>query len=249
MTALKEMPTIDMIALAVAVYQYQSNEYIKEDTWDAGVVNKKYSNKNIIRANLGFDHYSSQPHPPIINVLQEHYNIANDIKEYTKKLLMKMISQSPDSYDYEVQLYKRLNQPTATSNDVGFIASSPMYYYNNKRRDEIKSRLDEGKSHHVGEINGKVELQDFEVTRNQWSNNYQGYVVMGLCNDNLFIFFTDKNVSHIKIGDKINLKGKVKDHVLEKDKYPMTKLKYVKIEGVIDETPSTTRSDSYSDLF
>ena len=72
---------------------------------------------------------------------------------------------------------------------------------------------------------------------------------MGLCNDNLFIFFTDKNVSHIKIGDKINLKGKVKDHVLEKDKYPMIELKYVKIEGVIDETPSTTRSDSYSNLF
>ena len=72
---------------------------------------------------------------------------------------------------------------------------------------------------------------------------------MGLCDDNLFMFFTSKNIQHIKVGDRINLKGKVKDHILEKEKYPMTKLNYVQIEGVNNETKNTARQFSDSDLF
>jgi len=247
----ESIDTRDAIAVAVAAYQLNGNQYFKDKEWEPGVGNiKHWENREILRRHFSADYYSSGTiSPPTVTITDEHYSIVDDILQFSKKLLFKVLSTDPNSTDYEVVLYQKMNQPTTTMSDLGYIASAPMYYYNTKRREDLKRRLDEEKSQHVGMVGGRVVLKDFEVTRNQWSNNFQGYVVMGLCDDNLFMFFTNKNVSHIKVGDKINLIGKVKDHILEKEKYPMTKLNYVQIEGVTNETTNTARPISDSDLF
>jgi hypothetical protein len=235
--------TRDAMAVAVAAYQLNGNEYIKDKEWEPGVGNiKRWENREIVRQHFSADYYSSgSVSPPSVVLTEEHYNIVDDIFQFSKKLLFKVLSTDPNSMDYEVVLYQKMNQPTVTIPDLGYIASAPMYYYNTKRRDDLKRRLDEGKSQHVGSIGGRVDLINFEITRNHFSANFQGYVVMGLCDDNLFMFFTSKNIQHIKVGNRINLKGKVKDHILEKEKYPMTKLNYVQIEGVENETKNTAR--------
>jgi hypothetical protein len=243
--------TREALAVAVAAYQLNGDQYIKDKEWEPNVGNiKRWENKEIVRRHFRADYYSEGAiSPPKVTVTDEHYSIVDDIVQFSKKLLLKVLAAEPNSTDYEVVLYQKINQPTMTINEIGYIASAPMYYYNTKRREDIKRRLDEEKSQHVGSIGGRVVLNDFEVTRNHYSANFNGYVVMGLCDDNLFMFFTNKNVSHIKVGDKINLKGKIKDHILEKEKYPMTKLNYVQIEGVENETTNTTRQVSHSDLF
>ena len=114
-----------------------------------------------------------------------------------------------------------------------------MYYYNNKTRDEIEARLAKNESRYVGSLGGRVVLENLEIIRISFSINYQGYVVSGISENNLFLFFSSKNLESLKVGDKISIVGKVKDHLLEKDKYPMTKLNYVTIKGM-ENAPTIT---------
>lgn len=232
-----EVPMLNALALAVAVYEHNGNEYLKSEEWDAGVSDiKRYSNRAIMRANLGWDFYTPGTGPSMVNVTQKHYDIADDIKEYTKKLLMKLLS---DTHDYETQLYQAINQPTMKSNDIGFVVSAPVYYFNNKNKDEINSRLENTNNKHVGMVGGKVFLQDFEITRCMPSTKFNGWIVQGFNEDNFFMFFASgekyKKFDY-KFGDKVKITGKIKDHVLEKDKYPMTKLTWVQITGDKHET-------------
>jgi hypothetical protein len=241
----------EAIAAAVAAWQLNGNEYLKNKEWYPEVGNiKRWENREILSRYLRTDYYSEGTiSPPLVEVTEEHRAIADDIINYSKKLLFKVLAAEPNSMDYEVVMYQKLNQSTVSVKDIGYIASAPMYYYGNTRKEDLQRRLSEEKSQHVGSIGGRVVLKDFEVTRNHFSVNFQGYVVMGFCEDNLFMFFTNKNIQHIKVGDRINLIGKIKDHLLEKEKYPMTKLNYVQIEGVENETKNTARQVSHSDLF
>lgn len=241
----------EAIAAAVATWQLNGNEYLKDKEWEPNVTNiKRWENREILRSHFRTDYYSAGTvSPPKLDINEEHRQIANDIVNYSKKLLFKVLAADPNSHDYEVVMYQKINQPTLDQKDLGYIASAPLYYYNNLRKENSQRRLESGLNQHVGSIGGKVTLKDFEVEKVFWSNKFQGYSVKGFCDDNLFFFFTTKNMSHIKEGDRINLIGKVKDHILEKEKYPMTKLNYVQIEGVNDEKKSSTRSDGYSNMF
>jgi hypothetical protein len=243
--------TREAIAVAIAAYQLNGNEYLKDKEWEPGVGNiKRWENKEILRNYFSADYYSEGAiSPPKVKITDEHYKIVDDIIQFSKKLLLKVLAADPNSTDYEVVLYQKMNQPTVTFGDFGYIASTPMYFYNATRKEDLKRRLEEDRSQHVGSLGGRVDLVNFEVTRNQWSNNFQGYVVMGFCDDNLFLFFTNKNIAHIKVGDRINLKGRIKDHILEKDQYPMTKLNYVQIEGLENAPEITTRTNNHSNLF
>lgn len=222
----------EAIAAAVAAWQLNGNEYIRDKEWEPGVGNiKRWENREIVRQHFKTDFYSAGTiSPPQIVINEEHRTIADDIINYSKKLLFKVLSTDPSSHDYEVVMYQKINQPELTINDLGYIASAPSYYYNKTRKEYIQNRLDENNSQHVGMVGGKVALANFEVIRIQWSNKFQGHIVKGLCENNLFLFFTNKDIKHIKEGNKINLVGKIKDHMLEKEKYPMTKLNYVVIK-------------------
>jgi len=236
----ESIDTREAMAVAVAAYRLNGNEYLKDKEWEPGVGNiKRWENKEILRRHFSADYYSEGAiSPPKVTVTDEHYGVVDDILQFSKKLLFKVLAAEPNSMDYEVVMYQRMNQPTVGIIDLGYIASAPMYYFNSIRREDLQRRLAEEKSQHVGAIGGKVDLINFEVIRNHYSTNFNGYVVMGFCDDNLFMFFSTKNIQHIKVGDRINLKGKIKDHILEKDKYPMTKLNYVQIEGVTENIKS-----------
>ena len=220
--------TMQSIALAVAAYRLNGNCYLKDNVWDTEMVNvKAFSNKSILRTNLNVDHYSSDAsnQPPMLNLTKTDMEEAVKIRDYTKKNLLKLLALQPgDQPSYEVSLYQKLNQKEIHAGDLGFVASAPMYYYNNKTRDEIEARLAKNESRYVGSLGGRVVLENLEIIRISFSINYQG---------------SSKNLESLKVGDKISIVGKVKDHLLEKDKYPMTKLNYVTIKGM-ENAPTIT---------
>jgi hypothetical protein len=226
-------------ALAVAVAAYEHNRgYLKEKQWEPGVTKVAFwPNKELLRAYYNIDYSNAENQPPLLKVTSEHLSRAEEIRNYTKKNIFKALGYKPktdelgismESIPYDVQIYQKVNQEKVTVFDFGYIASAPLYFENGKKRDFAKNTVREIESKHVGSITGKVVLDDFLVIRVSKSKNFSGYVVQGVCEGNLFLYFASGDLSHLNVGDKINIEAKVKDHILENDTVPMTKLHYVR---------------------
>ena len=263
-----EFDTLEAIAAAVAAYELNGG-YVKTSEYNYNSNQPlpeiaKFPNKELVRAYFGIDHYSvDAPRPTLVKVTDEHRQKAKDIRNYSKKAVFKILGKKPvkdtifgfdlslSNGNYEEQLYQILNQDKVKLFNLGFVASAPLYYANGKRRDYTKSRLNEIESQHVGTVGGKVSLHKFEVIRNTKSKNFPGNIIQGICDGNLFLYFASRGAEHIKVGDFIDIDGKVKEHVMEQDTIPMTKLNYVKERinnGNIAET-SVVRINCNSDLF
>ena len=242
--AVLEFDTLEAIAASVAAYELNGG-YVKTSEFNYNTNQplpeiQKYPNKELVRAYFGVDHYSvDAPRPPLVKITDEHRMKAEDIRNYSKKAVFKILGRKPvqDIFgfdivigggNYEEQLYQILNQDRVQIFNLGFVASSPLYYANGKKRDNLKTRLNDLESNHVGTVGGKVSLTNFEVIRNDKSKNFPGNIIQGICEGNLFLYFASKGAEHIKVGDHINIEGKVKEHAMEKDTIPMTKLNYVK---------------------
>jgi hypothetical protein len=257
------LDTLEALAVAVAAYEHNGNSYLKEnkyeydyeqDTNQSAIKSVKWSNRSILRNYYNIDVYSIDAteldRPPLLKVTKEHRAKAQDIRNFTKKLLFKALAYDHKAEGFppfEISIFQKVNQEEITVNDFGFIASAPLYYDKESYAIELEKRM--ANSQHVGAIGGRVSLIDFEVTRAIWSNNYQTTIVQGLCDGNLYFFFSNATVP-VKQGEKIEINGRIKNHVLEKDKYPMTKLSYVKIKGKID-APKTDipQTNNFSDMF
>lgn len=270
MDDIKEMEFDTLEAIAVSVAAFEANDgYVKTGEYDYNTNQpdpeiKKYPNKELIRAYFGVDHYSvDAPRPPLVKVTDEHRMLAEDIRNYSKKAVFKVlgkkpvedifaVSLGPANKDYEEQLYQILNQDKVKIFNLGFVASAPLYYDNGKKRDYAKNRLSDLDSKHVGTIGGKIVLNNFEVIRNTKSRNFEGHVIQGICDGNLFLYFSSRPADHIKVGDRINIVGKIKDHIMEKETIPMNKLNYVSerinSNGDVAQT-SFVRADDNSNLF
>jgi hypothetical protein len=254
--------TIEALAVAVAAYERNGNSYLKEnkhefdyeqDTNQSQIAKVIWSNKSMLRNYFNIDVYSVDAteidRPPLLKVTNEHRAKAEDIRQFTKKLLFKAMAydpkNNPDGFPpFDISIFQKVNQEEVVVGDFGFIASAPLYYDKETYAIELAKRM--ANSQHAGELGGRVSLIDFEVTRSIWSNNYQTNIVQGLCDNNLYFFFTNASV---KQGEKIEMTGRIKSHVLEKDKYPMTKLSYVKIKGKEDAPKNAARTDNYSNVF
>lgn len=249
--------TLDALAVAVAAYRHNDNSYVKEnnytfdyeqDTNKSEIRTVIWSNKSILRYYYNVDVYSNDAslneRPPLLKVTDEDRAKAQDIRTFTKKLLFKAMAfdHSKGEYPpYDVSIFQKVNQDEVKANDFGFIASAPLFYEKEIYRIDLEQRMEQ--SQHVGQIGGRVNLVDLEVTRVIWSNNYQTNIVQGLCDNNLYFFFTN---AMLKQGEKITLTACIKDHMMEKDKYPMTRLKYVRIKGKEDAQTTPKLQANYS---
>ena len=248
--------TLEAIAVAVAAQEHNGG-YIKQTMFTDLYDIEKWSNKDIMYCYFQVDYYSVKDpgkRPPLMKITDAHRARANDIQAYTKKTLFKVLSYSPQEGSfppYDVSMFQKLNQETITYKDFGFIASAPFYYENNKNRDLVKDTVESSQSRHIGAIGSKVVIDEFKVLRSSSSRNFPGYVVQGIADGNLFLFFSSYDLNDIKPFDVISISGRVKDHILEKDKYPMTKLNYVNVKkgDQTYEKRLDVRTNDFSSVF
>jgi len=241
---IQEFETLEVLAAAIAIFEYNSgyfktNEFINngEDLYST-----KYANKEILRSQFMVDYYNnSTQKPPLVKVTNEHREKAEEIREYTKKEIFNLLNNKTG---YSTDLYTILNKEYVGANSFGFVASAPFYFQNGKSKDFYKERLNNIQSNYVGAIGGKVYLDNFEIIRNSKSNNFNGFVVQGICDGNLFLFFSAHDWSGYKVGDRVDIKGTIKEHVIEQNTIPMTKLNRVQ-----ERTQNGIRADSNSNMF
>lgn len=259
-----EFDTLEVIAASVAAYEINQG-YTKTSDFDYLTNSplpelKKFPNKELVRSYFGIDHYSADtPRPPTITITAAHRAQAEEIRNYSKKNIFKVLSKKPIDQSailavtstYDEDLYQILQQEKVKVTAFGFIASAPLYYENSKIKDYAKEQINSINSSHVGTIGGKVSLNNFHIIRNTKSKKFEGHIIQGICEGNLFLYFSSRPVDHIKVGDTIHIDGKVKEHVMEQNTIPMTKLNYVverNNNANITKTP-IIRIDSDCDLF
>lgn len=243
-----EFDTFEVLAAAVAIYEFQGGYFKNSEdvaTEDGKSTYKRFANREILRSHFLVDYHSNVVNrPPIVKVTDEHRAKAEEIREYSKKEIINLLA---DRKSYATDVYEIVNRKYAIASNFGYIASAPFYLKYSKDKDYYKDRLNNIQSNHVANIGSKVYLDDFEIIRNNKSNNFPGYVVQGICNGNLFLFFSRyDSFGKYKVGDKINIEGKVKDHVMEQSTIPMTKLNrvYERIQAT-----NGIRANSNSDVF
>ena len=131
---------------------------------------------------------------------------------------------------YEQLVYLTVNKDKVSLHEVGIVASVPFYYDNSMKKKALTERLDSMDSQWVGSVGNKVVLKDMEIIKKRYSVNYDTTIVHGICDNNLFMFFLNENENtrNIDIGNTVSISAKVKKHVLEDDKYKMTRLYYVR---------------------
>ena len=223
-----EFDTLEVLAAAVAIYEH-NNGYVKTNEFislDEDLQAKKYANREILRHQFMVDYYSgATERPPLVPVKDKHRISAQEIRDYSKKEIFKLLN---NDHGYATDLYSIINSEYANPSHFGYIASAPFYFDNGKKRDFYTDKIKNIQSQHVGIIGTKVHLEDFEIIRNSKSNNYPGWIVLGICEGNLFMFFTkNEQFGKFNIGQKISIEGTVKDHVMEQNTTPMTKLNRV----------------------
>ena len=241
---IQEFETLEILATAIAIFEYNGGYFKTSEFISLGenLQAKKFANKEILRSQFMVDYYNnSTQKPPLIKVTNDHREKAKEIQEYTKKEIFNLLNNKTG---YSTDLYTILNKEYVGANSFGFVASAPFYFQNGKNKDLYKEKLNSIQSTHVGSLGGKVFLDNFEIIRNSKSNNFNGYVVQGICEGNLFLFFSGHDWSEYKVGDWVDIRGTIKDHVLEQNTIPMTKLNRVQ-----ERTQNGIRADSNSNMF
>lgn len=239
-----EFDTLEVLAAAVAIFEHNKGYYKQtEQLHDAELPGIRWANREILRSQFLVDYHSGTK-PPLIKVHDKHREEAERIREYTKKEIFNVISNKES---YNTNLYEIINSPYVVANNFGFVASAPFYFKYSREKDFYKDKIKDLQSQHIGAKDTKVYLDNFEVIRNSKSNNYPGYVIQGICEGNLYMFFTryDSWASR-RPGTLLNIEGKVKDHVMEQGAIPMTKLNRV-YERI--QPQNELRANSNSDMF
>ena len=193
-----EFETLEVLAAAVAIFEYNKGYHKQSENivGDDGREGIKYANREILRSQFLVDYYSGSKKPPLVKVYDRHREEAERIREYTKKEIFNVLANKES---YNTNLYEIINREYVTGSNFGFVASAPFYFKYSKEKDFYKERINNLQSKHVGAKDTKVYLDNFEVIRNNKSNNYPGYIIQGICEGNLYLLdrkSTRLNSSH-----------------------------------------------------
>lgn len=230
--------TLEVLAAAVAAFKHNKGYYKQSEIIGEadGHPVYRHSNKDILRGQFLVDYFSSNAKPPVLTITDADRYQANDIREYTKKEIFNVLA---NQQTYATQLYECINKDTVSGADFGFVASAPFYYKNSKNKDYFKDRINNIQSKHVGTVGAKIYLENFEVIKNNKSVNYPGWVVMGICDGDLYLFFTrNEHIGRYEVGETVRIEGVIKDHVMEQNTIPMTKLFKVYESRILTAAPA-----------
>lgn len=202
-----EFPVLDIVAVSVAIDEKYG--YIKKHF---------HSNDQIPNTDRLKSHFSTNDSDAKINVSDSHYELAEEIIDYMKGLVMKAMERPLTAYENNVLQF--VTSKTAGFRTMGIAASLPNVYRNKLERDKWQERelLLAYNSDYVGELYKSIDL--CLVVENIKDLNTTVPSRLYCCsdsNDNIVKFFTNnKSLMVFEKGDTINVKGRVKSHEVSK---------------------------------
>lgn len=223
MNTLKKIkyPTINVVATAIAVYEYSGSRIVRDSFTDENGV-KILSNRQLIT-----DCLAGQKGPFLVNEI--HVKQAEGIIQYLQQtVIMQSLQNKVDSF--LSQMTELVTNLEVTNKDIGIIAWAPHVADQYQKKDHVRevSARYEHRSRYIGKAGEKI-VTDFTMIEKRYIKSMDCWAVYGYDgNDNLIFYWA-------KVADKIcevgKISGRIKAH--NEDKFRgnarVTTLNYVKV--------------------
>jgi hypothetical protein len=212
-------PTINVIATAVAAYEFNGNKIFRDTISEGKPV---VPNRQLIS-----DYVQGNSSPFVVNDI--HVKQAEGIIQYLQQtVIMQSLINKVDRF--LGQTTELLSNQTVLNKDIGILAWAPHLadqYQKKDRVREISARF-EHHSRYVGHVRDKITV-DFTLIEKRYIKSMDCWAVYGSdANDNL-IFYWARSLD--KICEVGQISGRIKDH--REDPYhndaKVTTLNYVKV--------------------
>lgn len=212
---MKEQKASVQTILELSCSAYRTlGRYIKEsEFWIKDVVNPKESPKNVpnkllIQCTLRYIKWEDNYMPPKdLVITQEDKDLAEDIRQYYRRLAFNVIGDNNDSYESSVYAY--LNSEEMEISNVGFIAYLPEKYRKELSLTHINKALKNVDNEYLGKIGEELFDLDSEIIDIVKSKNYEAYNVHALIENKLCTWMTKAN---LQLGPAVIIKAKIKEH-------------------------------------
>jgi len=214
-------PTINVVATAIAVYEYSGSRIVRDSFTDENGV-KILSNRQLIT-----DCLAGQKGPFLVNEI--HVKQAEGIIQYLQQtVIMQSLQNKVDSF--LSQMTELVTNLEVTNKDIGIIAWAPHVADQYQKKDHVRevSARYEHSSRYIGKVGDKI-VTDFTMIEKRYIKSMDCWAVYGYdSNDNLIFYWA-------KVADKIcevgKISGRIKAH--NEDKFRgnarVTTLNYVKV--------------------
>jgi hypothetical protein len=148
-----------------------------------------------------------------------------EARAYWQGQMLKMLGSAAN--DFEQTAVKMANKEEIDSNfDVAVISSLIVSAQRGQARDKVADVKYELNSQHVGKLEDRVTFKGVEVLNVGGLTEFGKYRVEAKFEGNLFAWWSGKTYT---VGEKLNIKGRVKGHIKDKTtNVAVTQLNYVK---------------------
>lgn len=223
-----ELPVQTVLELACSA-QRTNGSYIKEgDVWIQQLDPKKtpngLPNKWLIQSTLRLIDWPDRIPPKDLVVLDEDRKLADNIKEFYKRLAFTVIAED---HTFDATIFSLFNSEKMKSNEIGFLAYIPAKYfreYSSNRLKRSSRHCDEGYLSAIGDIVDDLDCEIIEIYK---SKNYDAYNIIAMIENKMCSWMCNKPPTE---GPAVLVRAKIKEHSLH-HKYGnhVTRLHYVRI--------------------
>jgi hypothetical protein len=219
MSRAKSFPTLQVLATAVAAYEYNKQTIVRNPVTVDGV--GYVSNRQLIS-----DYAQGLGAPFVVN--EFHTKQAEGIIGYLEQTVI-MQSLKGNTDRFLGQIGAILANSETTDKDFGIIAWAPHLADQYQKKDHVReiSARYEYRSRYIGRVGDKVEL-DFTLIDKRYIKSMDCFAVYGYSQDNL-VFYWAKTLD--KVCEVGRIHGRIKDHKEDeyRNKARVTVLNYVKV--------------------
>jgi hypothetical protein len=224
----KEYPTQQVLELACAA-QRVNGAYLKDHEHfhaeDGKFLYTKHGNKMLMLCTLDYTIWTAEPSsaPTPLKVLPEDTALAEEIKNYFKRLLFAAIE---GENDFQTSINSILSGDVVKQNQFGYVACLPSVYARDKIQNKIKKVSRQVEEGYLGAVGSNLKDLDCEILESIKSKNFEGYNISAIINNKMVSWI---NKTHLSLGACVVVKAKVKDHTKHwKHQNDVTRLNYVK---------------------
>jgi len=225
---MKTFPTQEVLELA-CVAQRINTTYVKESQpvySDDGVfMYTKHTNKMLMLCTVNPSNWTADPKdsPMPLKVLPEDVSLAEEIKNYFKRLLFAAIE---GENEFQTNINTFLSGDTIELKNFGYIACLPSVYARDRAQNKIKKIARQVENGYLGAVGSHLKDLDCEILESVKSKNFEGYNISAIINNRMASWL---NKTNLNLGACVIVKAKVKDHTKHwKHQNDVTRLNYVK---------------------